>query len=920
MLMRCRTETTKLPRPVGGVGRSGRCQRPAAALVLIALLGPLAGLGAFAQERLFEVVPPEKVAFNYPEPPREGAPDYFTIAEEGEAQCVIVQPAGTSRRGRRAGAALCAYLRLVTGGRFRLLADGQAAPAGMAAIHVGDTSVGLNTELALPDVRYGDDVFPNLNGYLVKTPDPKTLVIRGPTETATMHGVVGFLKRYVGVRQYWAGPPGGLGDVVPSRPTLRVPELEWRDWPYFFSRNMSMYAFGHGAAAADFFRKNQTLRCSENYNLWLPPAEYATPHPEYFPLVCGKRSLPAPARLAAGWQPCVSNPEVVRAMAAGVTEYFRENPDAVGINFSVNDGNGDCMCAACRAMDDPDADYSLRIGLCDRYTKLTNQVCDIVGREFPDKAIVFLAYSAACKPPRTVKLHPVVMPVLTVPGSTFTAWDAWMKTGARRMGVYLHHDDDMFFILPKLDVRQTVRRIRYAVGSGRARLFYMEMFPHWPFDGAVPYVTAELLWDPRQKVEPLLEAFCADLFGPAAEPMRTFYGTIEADYERWVRAEGEPHWFGPDLGSMRYSRSPEQFRVLTPDAAASAAAALTQAAAAAQSDARATERIRVVSLMFRLQELGVQHYWTAKGLREGAVRSEADARRTVAEARRLVALGRAMHDYVCNVLEQPPADAYRLFKRPPRMRQNSLYERIRSGKPDPETGVAVTAGANAVTEFLRQSLGPEQAAAWWRSVRQAEQEPLLVAAFENAELRARGVEIKNLLPDPGLEEAGRELAPDEFALDRDILLAPAQEARVGIRHWFAERSPYRTVLTQEEAHSGHWSLLLERCHRVRVTRLVHVEPGWRCRVGFWLKRNAGSARYTATVTVRLKDRTEVQCAAIRVPDRPDQWQELAVDATMPPEARLLILRVFVNVQAPDARCWLDDFLIGRYPAEVEPRD
>jgi hypothetical protein len=44
------------------------------------------------------------------------------------------------------------------------------------------------------DIRYA-------NGYLVTTLDPRTLVIRGRTEPATAHGVVGFLKRYVGVRQ-----------------------------------------------------------------------------------------------------------------------------------------------------------------------------------------------------------------------------------------------------------------------------------------------------------------------------------------------------------------------------------------------------------------------------------------------------------------------------------------------------------------------------------------------------------------------------------------------------------------------------------------------------------------------------------------------------------------------------------------------
>lgn len=77
----------------------------------------LPGWGASAQERLFDVIPPDKVAFNYPDPPREGSPDYLTIAESGQAQCVIVHPA-ESRGAAQAARALSTYLKLATGARF----------------------------------------------------------------------------------------------------------------------------------------------------------------------------------------------------------------------------------------------------------------------------------------------------------------------------------------------------------------------------------------------------------------------------------------------------------------------------------------------------------------------------------------------------------------------------------------------------------------------------------------------------------------------------------------------------------------------------------------------------------------------------------------------------------------------------------
>ncbi|MBM3891256.1 MAG: hypothetical protein FJ388_19260, partial [Verrucomicrobia bacterium] len=155
-------------------------------------------------------------SFNYPPPPREGRPDYFTVTENGQARCAIVHPADASKRIIGAASALATYLQLVTGARFSVISDRQAVPEGMAAIHVGDTRVGATTDLNLPDVCYGDDAFPNLSGYLIKTRDPRTLLIRGQTETATSHGVVGFLRRYAGIRHYWPGRPGSLGEVVPA--------------------------------------------------------------------------------------------------------------------------------------------------------------------------------------------------------------------------------------------------------------------------------------------------------------------------------------------------------------------------------------------------------------------------------------------------------------------------------------------------------------------------------------------------------------------------------------------------------------------------------------------------------------------------------------------------------------------------------
>ena len=844
---------------------------------------------------------------------------------------MIVRAAGAadmirlSTGGRTCGPALAleTYLRLVTRAQFRVIRDGTAVPPGMAAIHVGDTAVALRTPLGLPDLRYGEDALPNLHGYLVKTVDKNTLVIRGPTEAATLFGVLGFLKRYVGVRQYWRDLPGGIGEVVPSRPTLRAPEIEWRDWPYFLSRfvGMDRVRWDRKGIPVRFQRVGLecvTLPCNESYRRWLPPEEYGATHPEYFPLIGGKRYVPPPALRHRSWQPCVSNPIVVRTMAEAVAAYFRKHPDAIGINFSVNDGHGDCECARCRAMDAPGADYSRRIGMSDRYVRLTNHVAQIVGREFPSKFLVFLAYSATALPPKAAPLHRNILPVITTinPGlpttNAFEAWDQWMKTGARHMGLYLHHNGNAMFILPKMDVRQSARRIRYAVASGRARVFYQERIDPWPVVGAVTYVTAELLWDPRQDVDALLNEYYAGLFGPAAKAMSEFYAEIEAGYERWLKEEGAPHRFGRDVTSFQHARQPEQFRVLSPSGAARASAALARAARTKGLDARMAERLQVVKAAFRLQELCVQRYWTGHRLNTAPVRSEDDARRAVEDARRIVALSHNIGDHVTHVLERPPVDAYRLFRR--LLPRPACYAGLRSGEIPQASRIAIDAGIRDATDFLCGRLGPDGAVAWWRVVRQKERTPFLIAAFGAAMVRASGVALKNLAADPGFEEIGRALAAEfaEFAAGECIVLADAQLARLGIA---APRAPYRCTLTRREARSGPFSLALQHCCRVRVHRAAHAAPRARYEAGLSVKRNAAAGAYKVIVVAHPAP-TGGPAILATLPvsaQRPNEWQRIVADVVTPPTARSLTVYMYVDNQTPDARCWVDDFFIGRYP-------
>lgn len=861
---------------------------------------------ARTDERVFEVVPPDKIAFNYPLSPREGTADFFVIAEKGEARCVIVQSADSSQQSRAAVGALARYLELATRAKFKVVDDDAVVPRGMAAIHVGDTVIGRTVEIDLPKLRYGDERFPNLRGYLVKTVDRRTLVIRGVDEVATNHAIVGFLKLYVGVRQYWPGAPGGLGDVIPGRPSLALPEIEWRDWPYYLSFQMSMKPFGTERPVLDFYRRNGTLPPGENYNRWMPPGRFAKEHPEYYALVNGKRLKPKDSDGAKGWQPCVSNPEVQQAMGNAVLNYFREHPQSAGINFSINDGGGDCTCDDCRALDAPNADYSGGIGISDRYVFLSNRVCEIVGREFPHKRIVYLAYAAAARAPIQVKPHPMLLPVLTTP-NTFQRWDEWIKTGAGQLGHYVHHDD-MVAIFPKMDVHQHARRILYAVGSGKARTFYMEAHPQWPFADVVPYITSELLWDPRQDVDKLLDDYFDSFYGSAAEPMRDYYATLRQGYERWLAEEGTPHWFGKDMSSYHRNKVMEQFRVLSPEEATRAAAALRKAADAGEDDPTVSQRIQVIQATFEIQKLALERAWAAFRLRDESPASEREARRVIEDARLVYARTAQARKHIEQVLEQPPHDQWRLFRK--YSRPMARYEELKSGTPGPQIRSTISTGLYRTEQVLRRELGGEKAAAWWRERRTSETVPDLTSAFKAAEQRALKPEPKNLVADAGFERTAAELTDEVNATLIEIVLTPQQVRQAGIHLTFPDRTPYRCVVTQNKAHSGRYSLMLEHCSRGRFTRHVSAVPGTRYRAGLWFYHDKGAAsQYSFTVDARLQDGTYRTLSTLNIPNEPGVWRQYVSEVIAPPTATNIFLRLYASNQAADARCWIDDLLL-----------
>lgn len=145
-----------------------------------------------------------------------------------------------------------------------------------------------------------------------------------------------------------------------------------------------------------------------------------------------------------------------------------------------------------------------------------------------------LAYYATEQSP-SFRIHPRVMPVLTSDRAqwhdpAYRAQDKalirrWTNSGAERIATW-----DYYFGAPYPYPRQFTQwigeSIKYLHKSG-VDVFFSQLPSIWGLDGPKAWLAAELLREPEQKVEVLLDEYYRNFFGPAAEPIRQFYEIAE---------------------------------------------------------------------------------------------------------------------------------------------------------------------------------------------------------------------------------------------------------------------------------------------------------------------------------------------------------------------------------------------------------
>ena len=293
------------------------------------------------------------------------------------------------------------------------------------------------------------------------------------------------------------------------------------------------------------------------------PARYAAAHPEIYPILDGRRHIPADG-LDQAWQPCLSATSLVDVALDAAIRYFRRQPSAAYVACSVQDGHTVCQCDACRSAyakhqtgSTPPQEAETR-GFSELYYAFIRKLALRLQDTLPGKQLVALVYGPARIPPAEKMPSNVVLftnfHIAELAADRILAADP--ATGLsplddvlRRCDSFGNHDwyHGNGFLIPRIYSGY------WSQFGGTWRTaskphMYAEAYPNWGLDGPKLYILTRLWWDPRQDVGGLLRQFCQDMFGPAAEPITEYFTMLE---QLWVTLDNVK---GPERKLFQWSR------------------------------------------------------------------------------------------------------------------------------------------------------------------------------------------------------------------------------------------------------------------------------------------------------------------------------------------------------------------------------
>ncbi len=446
-----------------------------------------------------------------------------SIVRDGQPLGCIVVPEGTEKGSvLTAAKALSGYLREMSGAQVPIRWDSDNCPG--FRILIGSTRFAPVAASEVSDKRVGFD------GFIIRSVR-NGVVIAGRTPAGTANGIYHFAESVLGVHWFTIED---AGPTIPKRRTVRVPNLKLVSKPSFEVRG-EYYTIN-----LNYLPEEQKSRIdgwgafnrlggieAEHYHSFyvFVPDSLFDQHPEYFPLIDGKR-IPGHEHV----QRCLSNPDVPQMAIDYSAKWFDEHPETKYTSLSENDGYGWCQCEGCKAMGPTPSHQMLAFA---------NNVAAALESRFPDRGFLFYAYMATIDPPVGMKAHrnvrTVIAPIHECNVHPIASncpdkvklrrvYDGWSRI-AGDFGWYPYLNGGVFTTPSAMMIADEMRYVR-------SRGCFISFREHtcapgvgWPM---IAWMEASLIWDVNQEAGKLRRQFIEGYYGKAAaDSLEKVYDKIE---------------------------------------------------------------------------------------------------------------------------------------------------------------------------------------------------------------------------------------------------------------------------------------------------------------------------------------------------------------------------------------------------------
>jgi hypothetical protein len=548
------------------------------------------------------------------------------LARGGQPAATIVVPAQANERETRAASELQHYVKAICGVELPLTQDGKRVSG--TGLYIGRCEPSLDSDVP------------------AKALNPETYALRvrggrvffaGRQPTPVYFAVVSFLQENLGVRWFAPGeeweyvPTGKPGELtVDVKDVVSVPSTSPRIWSgHGWNEDWKTWELRNKVVISEVVPRRQF---QNNVYRVFPPSQYGQTHPEYYPLIGGKRWIPSSDGDSA-WRPCESNPEVQRLVVEHARQWFDAHPDVDSFSVGMDDISHLCGCENCRAWD-PRPDSYEKGEFSDRHYKFVNAIAREIGKTHPDRYIGTLIYSIARKLPETVdQLEPNVFGYITETSAAW--WDPALKAAdhkltrewAKRCQHLSRYDYYGFACMtPRVYPHHMAEQVKLDKSLGMEGM-YTEVYTFLPHTAPMIYAFAKLQWDAKLDVDDLLGDFYARMFGPAAGTMKRYFALLERSYN--TPRPGRRVWEHRDLPAQALTMSEadldEGFGLLD------------RAQREADSD-RIRQRIGVVEGGLRYGSYPIRTYGLSRQLQGMAVADEPSAQQALQMAPQIARL------------------------------------------------------------------------------------------------------------------------------------------------------------------------------------------------------------------------------------------------------------------------------------------